>query len=198
VSVEAMAIALHHSQADQATHRLVLLGIANHAGDGGAWPSVSTLAHYASVDDRTVQRAIQALVKLGEIRVGYQEGGHAGMRPERRPNLYHFQLRCPRNCDRSSSHNLVCVDCETDLGRKLGRRALRCAECQATVDNTGDMVSPGDTGVTQTVLPTKPVDKTPSVSNAGACENGHALVAWSSDTTERRAWCAYGCKSVVA
>ncbi|QDZ14237.1 helix-turn-helix domain-containing protein [Humibacter ginsenosidimutans] len=103
MSVESIAIALHHSQA-KGTAKIVLLGIANHDGDGGAWPSVATLARYAGVDLRNAQRAIEKLVDLGEIRVGYQMGGTARTPAHLRPNLYVFSLACPSYCDRSARH----------------------------------------------------------------------------------------------
>ena len=43
MSIELMSLVLHHSVA-QPTHKLILLGIANHQGDGGAWPSIETLS----------------------------------------------------------------------------------------------------------------------------------------------------------
>lgn len=104
MSVESLAIALHHSRA-QGTARLVLIGIANHDGDNGAWPSLSTLAKYAGgVAERTVTRALRELEQLGEIRTMKNAGGLASTRPDQRPNLYHFLLRCPNGCDRTSAH----------------------------------------------------------------------------------------------
>jgi hypothetical protein len=108
VSVEAMAIALHHSRA-KSTARLVLVGIANHDGDGGAWPSIATLMKYTGSDRRTVQRAIDKLEALGEVRRGIQQGGKTGAQSDEfsdwhRPNLYHFLLKCPPDCDRSRNH----------------------------------------------------------------------------------------------
>jgi hypothetical protein len=103
MSIESMAIALHHSRA-KGTARLVLIGIANHDGDGGAWPSVTTLAHYAATDRRTAQRAIDKLVELREI-VKDERGGGTHRTPEySRPNLYHFILRCPPTCDGTKNH----------------------------------------------------------------------------------------------
>jgi hypothetical protein len=61
VTAEAVAIALHHSTM-KGTDKLVLLGIANHDGDGGSWPSIQTLAYYANVDVRNVQRSIDRIV----------------------------------------------------------------------------------------------------------------------------------------
>lgn len=95
-----MAVSLHHSKTQGAT-KLVLLGIANHEGDGGSWPSISTLARYAGgVNRRTVQRAIQDLIDLGEISCIVNGGGHG----ENRPNLYRVTLHCPQNCDGSTAH----------------------------------------------------------------------------------------------
>lgn len=102
-----MAIALHHSRAKGAA-KLVLLGIANHDGDGGAWPSVATLQIYAGgADRRSVQRAIDRLESLGEVTRVIQRGGTESTHEFsdwHRPNLYHFKLTCPPDCDRSRNH----------------------------------------------------------------------------------------------
>ncbi len=87
MSVETMALVLNHSRA-VGTDKVVLLGIANHDGDGGAWPSIATLARYANVSERSVQRSIDHLVELGELRVERQSGGQADLRNDRRPNRY--------------------------------------------------------------------------------------------------------------
>ena len=104
MSVESLAIALHHSRAKSATSKLVLLGIANHDGDGGSWPSVATLAHYARCSTRTVQRSVDELERLGEIRRIVQAGGTRHTSDHRRPNLYEWLLRCPPDCDRTAAH----------------------------------------------------------------------------------------------
>jgi len=103
MSVESIAIALHHSKA-KGTAKLVLIGIANHDGDGGAWPSIATLSNYAGVSARNTQKAIDQLVALGEIRREVQRGGDFRVADHRRPNLYLFLLGCPHNCDRTKSH----------------------------------------------------------------------------------------------
>lgn len=103
MSVESLSIALHHSRATGAA-KLVLIGIANHDGDGGAWPSVATLARYAGVDRSNVQRAVKKLESLHEIRRRLQAGGDANTPVDRRPNLYEFVLRCPADCDGSRHH----------------------------------------------------------------------------------------------
>jgi len=99
-----MAICLNHSKAT-GTAKVVLLGIANHDGDGGAWPTVATLSRYANVTVRNVQKAISDLVALGEVVVHYNEGGNRGARHER-PNRYDITLSCPPECDRTKNHRV--------------------------------------------------------------------------------------------
>lgn len=103
MSVESIAIALHHSRAT-GTAKLVLIGIANHDGDGGAWPSVSTLARYANVTPRNVQKALDKLEQLHEVRRMIQAGGTQETANHERPNRYLFTLQCPPDCDRSTHH----------------------------------------------------------------------------------------------
>src|SRR5690606_8731754 len=86
VSIESVTIALHHSRAVGAA-KLVLIGIANHDGDGGSWPSVATLAKYAGITPRHVRRAVGELEQLHEIRRHVQRGGTAFTEDPRRPNL---------------------------------------------------------------------------------------------------------------
>ncbi|MAT18323.1 MAG: hypothetical protein CMF56_07115 [Leifsonia sp.] len=103
MSVESMAIALHHSRS-KGTAKVVLLGIANHDGDGGAYPTVATLAKYANVSRANVQKALTKLESLGEIRRDVQAGGSHDAAEYLRPNLYRFLLECPADCDRSRGH----------------------------------------------------------------------------------------------
>jgi len=104
-----MAVVLHHSQAG-GTDKLVLLGIANHDGDGGAWPSVATLARYANVAPRNVQAAINRLVARGEVERERQAGGTHKTPSYSRPNLYHIKVVCPPECDRSAQHRINRAD----------------------------------------------------------------------------------------
>lgn len=98
-----MAVVLHHSRA-KGTAKLVLLGIANHQGDGGAWPSVETLARYANVDGRAVQKCLTKLVSSGELRREVQAGGLADMDDHARPNRYEVLVKCPPWCDHTPQH----------------------------------------------------------------------------------------------
>jgi DNA-binding transcriptional regulator YhcF (GntR family) len=70
------------------TQKLILIGIANHDGDGGAWPAIATLARYAEVSERTVQRALRDLDKAGVIDIIIGGGGTHRTREDRRPNRY--------------------------------------------------------------------------------------------------------------
>lgn len=84
MSVEAISLVLNHSKATGRA-KLVLIGIANHLGDQGAWPSIATLARYANVDSRSVQRDIKQLIKLGELSV---EKNAAPVGGQYKTNLY--------------------------------------------------------------------------------------------------------------
>ena len=112
MSVESLAIVLHHSRA-RGTAKLVLVGIANHDGDGGAFPKIATLAKYANVHPRRVMEALKALGELGEIIIHQNDGGTARTPEHVRPNLYELVLECPPECDRTKNHRID--------GEKLGR-----------------------------------------------------------------------------
>lgn len=107
MSMAVIGIVLNHSQA-VGTARNVLLGIAWHTGKdrlAGAYPSQSTLAHYAGVSARQVRRCINELVDLGELHVisngSYRNGSVAST------NLYTILLDCPECCDKSMNHNFL-------------------------------------------------------------------------------------------
>jgi AraC-like DNA-binding protein len=140
-----MAAVLHHSRAT-GTDKLVLVGIANHAGDGGAWPTIETLARYANATERTVQRSVQRLAKSGELAIYPQQGGRHDLPAWRRPNRYDVLVSCPRECDRTVNH--------------------RCRpKPQAPADLWIDGVtptSPHDASVTRGVTPTSPDGVTPT------------------------------------
>lgn len=186
MSVESIAIALHHSQA-KGTAKIVLLGIANHDGDGGSWPSVATLARYAGVTIRNAQHAIDKLVELGEIKVGYRMGGTARTPGHLRPNLYVFNLACPSYCDRSQRHR--------DIRKPLFEYAP-----EPEIGQLSTPLSPATPPVAGDGGPLSPATPEPSINNyqdseektlvlnvrasgRGAC--GHELI------DERH--CAFGC-----
>lgn len=104
-----MAVVMHHSRA-RGTAKVVLLGIANHAGDGGSYPYVPTLARYANVSERQVQRALEELVALGELQIEYNQGGGRHTRADERPNLYEVLVSCPQGCSGGVQHRVD--DCD--------------------------------------------------------------------------------------
>jgi Helix-turn-helix domain len=75
LSVQAISWVIDHSKS-KANPFVVLMMIANHAkSDGtGAWPSVRLLAKECRLNERTVQRSMLTLVKLGELRVAKGQG----------------------------------------------------------------------------------------------------------------------------
>lgn len=79
-----------HNSPTSGTDKVLLLGIANHADAEGrnAWPAVRTLARYANLEARGVQKALRRLEAEGHIRIEPQAGGTADMRQDRRPNRY--------------------------------------------------------------------------------------------------------------
>lgn len=106
MSVESMAIVLHHSRA-RGTAKLILVGIANHDGDGGAWPTLRTLARYANIQPRNARKALRRLEELQEVRVHLQAGGLPDWDDYDRPNRYEVLVTCPPGCDRSKHHRMV-------------------------------------------------------------------------------------------
>jgi hypothetical protein len=142
VSIESLSIALHHSRS-KGSAKLVLLGIANHDGDGGSFPKIATLAKYANIHPRNVVKCLNTLGALGEIIIHQQAGGTAKTPETIRPNLYEFILTCPADCDRTSSHRLK--------GEKLGRNYKGQYVPQAVENSTSDLVAetpPSGAGVT--------------------------------------------------
>lgn len=105
MSIESIAACLHHSKAS-GTDKVVLLGIANHDGDGGAYPSIATLAKYARVSERAVQNSVNKLISMGEVRRFINAGGSANTPRDQRPNRYEILVRCPADCDGSTKHKL--------------------------------------------------------------------------------------------
>lgn len=157
MSVEIMAVVLHHSRAT-GTDKLVLLGIANHAGDGGAWPTVATLARYANATDRTVQRSLEKLVALGELTIRPQAGGSRDLPKHRRPNRYDVHVACPITCDRSPQHRIRDLpQAPADLWTDPVTQASP-GDSDVTPSPDVDVTPPGDAGVTQTVPMNHPLN----------------------------------------
>lgn len=84
MSIEVMN-AVWRNSTSTGRQKLVLLAIADHQGELGAWPSISTLAGMVNASERSVQRDIQELVSIGELIV---EERQAPTRSKYRANLY--------------------------------------------------------------------------------------------------------------
>lgn len=69
--------------------RLVLLAIADHQGEIGAWPSIETLARMVNASERSVQRDIAELIELGEL-IKHEQA--APSRGQYKSNLYWVNL----------------------------------------------------------------------------------------------------------
>jgi len=120
MSIETMALVLHHSRAS-GTEKVILLGIANHDGDLGAYPGIPTLARYANVSESTAREAVRRLEAcpdagacpeserrkdktcphLDEITVAIGAGPlvNGG-----RTNRYDVRVSCPPTCDGTAKH----------------------------------------------------------------------------------------------
>lgn len=88
MSIQVMQAVWQHSQSTGRA-RTVLLAIADHQGEIGAWPSIQTLAKMVNASERSVQRDIQELVELGELKVELQ---NAPTRQQYKSNLYWVTL----------------------------------------------------------------------------------------------------------
>lgn len=177
MSVEAMAVVLHHSQSS-GTAKIVLLGIANHDGDGGAWPAIDTLAKYARVDRRNVQRALERLVALGEIKIVRNGGGDHRMADSHRPNLYHVTLRCPADCDRTTQHRTR--GRVIDLFSEPLQTGAAAAPPGDVSDTLGVAVAPPKPSLNPTINSKK------TTTSTRACKEGHP------EASDTPGYCKYG------
>lgn len=158
--IEHMATVLHHSRA-RGTDKLVLLGIANHDGDGGSFPSLATLAKYANVDERTVRRSLRVLEELGEITVHLHGGGTRHTRADRRTNRYEILVRCPQGCDGGPQHRVpappeVQDDPRPVHGDSDGRTPTSPRDDDGRTPTSGREAPRGDAHVTHGGTPTSP------------------------------------------
>lgn len=159
MSVEHIAIVLHHSRA-KGTAKLVLIGIANHDGDAGAFPSQETLAKYANVDVRNVRKAIESLVSLGEVAV-HERGGLRRMiaSPRHQSNRYEILVKCPPECDRSPNHRMP--DRAKSSGHKRADASVSSLQSYGTKSSSRDRTesSGGDRTESSYEPSVKPTDE---------------------------------------
>lgn len=71
----------------------LLVCIAHHDGDGGAWPSVATLAGYMKVTPRRVRQILASLVDKGVLVRHLNGGGNERTPRDKRPNRYEINPR---------------------------------------------------------------------------------------------------------
>lgn len=165
MSVEAIAVVLHHSKA-RGTDKLVLLGIANHAGDGGSFPKVETLAKYANVTERAVQTSVSKLIRTGELLVERNQGGTRRTRGNSRPNLYSVLVQCPINCDRSTQHRLQAYPVAAEqLTFTTGPQPVDAGVKQPSplgARGEADFTSRGEADFTRTISRTTHVEQVPT------------------------------------
>jgi hypothetical protein len=88
MSIQVMNAVWQHSKSDGRA-RLVMLAIADHQGELGAWPSLATIAKMVNSSERSVQRDIDYLQNIGELEVHYQK---APTRNHYKSNLYFVKL----------------------------------------------------------------------------------------------------------
>ena len=184
MSIESVAIALHHSRAT-GTAKLVLIGIANHDGDGGAWPSVATLAKYAGVTPRNVQQAVKKLVELREVIRITQAGGTTETPNHMRPNRYHFTLQCPPDCDRTSRHRTRRDTLVTELPDPLSPTTP--GDVSDTPGGVGtDTRTVPETSITPSPLPNVSTDRAWGERCTGSQSGHHA-------PDPQTGWCTNAC-----
>lgn len=150
------------------TKKIVLIGIASHADRSGrnAWPSIETLALYAHVDPRSVQRAIVELMQAGYLEREISAGGTVNMRDWKRPNLYHLSMaRTPGPADRNPGQVIHRGDASVT---PTGDASVRGGG-DASVTGGVTPVSPpgGDASVTRSPF-NHPIESTPLPPTGGA------------------------------
>lgn len=97
MSVQAMSWVFEHSEAS-GTDRLVLLALANHAGQATvgdaweSWPGVERIAREAAVTFRTAQESLSRLERDGHIVRVIHGSPDERVRADRRTNLYRILL----------------------------------------------------------------------------------------------------------
>jgi len=101
MSVEAMSRVFKHSKASPAA-KLVLLAIADHESDRGAWPSERTLSLATNMSERSVRRKVAELVELGELSVEVNASPIAG---RYKSNLYWVLVGRVDNSDIKGGQN---------------------------------------------------------------------------------------------
>lgn len=130
MSIEAISLVLNHSKA-QGRAKLVLIGIANHLGDHGAWPSIATLARYANASERSVKRDIEELIELGEL---VREKQAAPTSTQYKTNLYWITIE-------SGVTNQAGVTDWVSRGDRLGKSGVTASGTLTLIRNLKEPIS---------------------------------------------------------
>lgn len=138
MSIEVMNAVWKSSKSTGRT-KLVLLAIADHQGEQGAWPSLGTLAKMAGASERSVQRDIEELERLGELRVTRYGSPTKG---RNKTNLYFVTLDDVTNSrivsddvtNRADDMTKSADDMTTVVVQTLNRDIIRNKETQLPED----------------------------------------------------------------
>ena len=134
-----------------------LFGLADHADKKGenAYPSVRTLAAYACKSERSVQRDLKELLKLGLVRAGDQNAA-AHIPAERRPYVYDLVLKLTVPGGRAGDDEVTSASRVTLASSRArgGRKAAAQKQVGVTPTSGVTSTSPPDAHVTSGVTPT--------------------------------------------
>ncbi|MFF6781394.1 helix-turn-helix domain-containing protein [Streptomyces sp. NPDC012510] len=134
-----------------------LFGLADHADKHGrgAYPSVRTLAAYACKSERSVQRDLKELLKLGLIRDGNQsEADHIPQ--ERRPHVYDLAMESTVPGGRAGDDAVTQASRVTLASSRARGKRKPAGQHEVGVTSTSGVTptSPPDAHVTSGVTPT--------------------------------------------
>ncbi|WP_432138947.1 helix-turn-helix domain-containing protein [Streptomyces sp. bgisy154] len=134
-----------------------LFGLADHADKHGrgAYPSVRTLAAYACKSERSIQRDLKELAKLGLIRDGDQSAADH-IPQERRPHVYDLAMETTVPGGRAGDDEVTRASRVTLTSSRArgGRKTAAHTQGGVTPTSGGDAHVTGDTDVTSGVTPT--------------------------------------------
>ncbi|WP_225840276.1 helix-turn-helix domain-containing protein [Streptomyces sp. NK08204] len=157
MSIEATVWALKYAPPMPPQLLGTLFGLADHADKRGrgAYPSVRTLAAYACKAERSVQRDLKELIKLGLIRPG-DPAAAAHIPAERRPAVYDLAMERTVPGGRAGDDEVTQASRVTLTSSRArgGRKAAAQATPGVTPTSGGDAHVTGDTHVTSGVTPT--------------------------------------------
>lgn len=161
MSLRATLWALYDAPTTDPTAKLVLLVLADHAGDDGrdAFPSVAKIARAAGVTERTVQRHLRDLEAAGLIVKGDGEkAGRAIKRSGYIPTTYDLQMRHTKDSDEAPRG-----DAHDTTARGDNMTPLADGGVTPVSPHDAGGVTPvagrGDTGVAGGVTPVSPEPK---------------------------------------